>query len=575
MSAVSPAPTIPLSQCLVPITVAITGHRDIPKEDEPKLRAALREQLDSLALKHPSSPRLFLSGLAEGADRLAARCALEAGWQLGALLPLPQSDYENDFESPGSIADFRDLLGLSVWVQVVSRPQEQARPACYAALGRWLSRYAVVLVALWDGEASPLAGGTAETVREFLEGIPREDVSLPESGPVIQIATRRLRAMDATIMVGQVIPHAPRPAGLASAGESERWATVLQRIDEFNRNARAAVQTMQDKVSEARTWLFGAGNFSDEECSAAATHASWLHAVADRMSFATQRRRDWHLYAILALSLVAMLFQQLYGGPLPQPYLLLAAIVFGGLAYGVFRHGQGERLEARYLDYRALAEACRTQFYWKLAGIEDCAADHFLREQRDELEWIRQAVLISELGQSSSGPANAEQLANIRTWWVEDQRRWLLDARKNSKGKVEDNEILSGKWSALASGFMIGGLVTVLALLPFHLWIAPNFGEAGELTVPIVIAVSGILFALGGLCKVYQEIKAFPEQANRYRRLGLTMTLARNRLDALLTEGNLAQSRDLLRNLGIAALAENSDWLLIHRARPPSVPLGG
>ena len=105
MSAVLPAPTIPLSQCLVPITVAITGHRDIPKEDEPKLRSALREQLDSLALKHPSSPRLFLSGLAEGADRLAARCALEAGWQLGAVLPLPQSDYENDFESPESIAD--------------------------------------------------------------------------------------------------------------------------------------------------------------------------------------------------------------------------------------------------------------------------------------------------------------------------------------------------------------------------------------------------------------------------------------------------------------------------------------
>lgn len=575
MTATVPATSsVVVSHGLVPITVAVTGHRDIPEEDVPKLTAALRKHLDCIAKDQPNSPLLFLSGLAEGADRLAARCALDAGWQLGAALPLQQSDYEADFESPESIVEFRDLLGQAAWVQVVGQPDQQVRPACYATLGRWLSRYALLLVAFWDGEASRLEGGTAETVREFLEGIPRDDVSLPESGPVLQIVTRRLRAMDAPVEVGKVTVHPPRPAGLASKGEIERWGMVLRRIDDFNRDAKAALQTMPDAVAEARTWLFDKITFDDGECAAAARNASWLHAVADRISFGTQGSRERHLRAILLLSLMAIVLQQIYGGPLPQPILLLVAVMCGGLAYGVFRHGLHQKLEARYLDYRALAEALRTQFYWKLAGIDDCAADHFLREQRGELEWIRQAVLISELGGTASVAPSVEQIANIRSWWVEGQRSWLLGVKEKPAGKVHDNEHLSLKWETLAKGFVVGGVVTVLALVPFHLWVAPQF-EGGDLAAAVVTAVYGILFAVGGLCKVYQEIKAFQKQANRYRSMGLAMTLARNRLDVLLAEGNLVLARDLLLDLGKTALAENSDWLLIHRDRPLSVPLGG
>jgi len=565
-----------LRQGLVPITVGVTGHRDIPKEDEPLLNAALLGQLQRIATDHPHSPLLFLSGLAEGADRLAARCALNAGWQLGAVLPLPQDQYETDFDSEQSIAEFRDLLAQAAWVRVVSKPSDHTRPACYSALGHWLSRYALLLVAFWDGKTNGLAGGSAETVNEFLEGIARDDVSLPETGPVIQIATRRLRDMQMPLEVGKVIIHAPRPAGLSSEGETDRWATVMRRMDDFNKNANDVFQAQHNAVASTRLWLFDKAIFDEVNCPVGACNASWLHAVADRISFSTQTRRDKHLLAILILSLLAIIFQQVYGGPYSRPGLLLMAVILGVLAYGVFRHGSSQRLEERYLDYRALAEACRTQFYWKLAGIEDCAADHFLREQRDELEWIRQAVLVSELGESEANNlATASQIKNIRNWWIEDQRAWLLDAKKGSKGKADDNERLSKKWGLLAKGFVISGFLTVLALIPFHLWLASHFGDAGNWMVGVGVAVYGLLFAVGGLCKVYQEVKAFSEQANRYRRLGLSMTLARNRLDTLLAEGNLAQARCLLLNVGKTALSENSDWLLIHRARPPSVPLGG
>jgi len=193
---------------LMPITVAVTGHRDIPKEDEQLLTVALREQLDLIASKHQHSPLVFLSGLAEGADRLAARCALDAGWSLGAVLPLCPTEYEIDFESAQSIAEFRDLMGQAAFVQVVSQPHEQVRPACYGALGRWFTRHALLLVAFWNGESNQLEGGTSETVREFLESFSRNADNLLETGPVIQIVTRRQRNLNAPIEVGKVIIHA-------------------------------------------------------------------------------------------------------------------------------------------------------------------------------------------------------------------------------------------------------------------------------------------------------------------------------------------------------------------------------
>ncbi len=121
----------------------------------------------------------------------------------------------------------------------------------------------------------------------------------------------------------------------------------------------------------------------------------------------------------------------------------------------------------------------------------------------------------------------------------------------------------------------MAGLVAVIALLPFHALIAPTLGDDGDFSVALWTSVYGILFALGGLLKVFDEIKAFSVQAQRYRRNGLAFTLALRRLDAPLTAGDDTTARQILLETGKAALSENADWLLVHRERPVSVPLGG
>jgi hypothetical protein len=190
-------------------------------------------------------------------------------------------------------------------------------------------------------------------------------------------------------------------------------------------------------------------------------------------------------------------------------------------------------------------------------------------------------VLVSELGNETFRPVSLEQLAKIRDWWVEGQRAWLLDekidkisGRAKSYGKVKDNEILTAYWERLARRFALGGLGAILGLLPFHVFLAPTLGKDGDFSIALGTAIYGIPFALGGLCKVYAEVKAFRAQAQRYRRNGLVFNLAGKRLDTALASGDVPAVQTLLFETGKAALAENADWLLIHRERPVSVPIG-
>jgi hypothetical protein len=50
--------------------------------------------------------------------------------------------------------------------------------------------------------------------------------------------------------------------------------------------------------------------------------------------------------------------------------------------------------------------------------------------------------------------------------------------------------------------------------------------------------------------------------------MDLALQLTRTRLDAVLACGELERAVEIVRSLGIEALAENGNWLLMHRERP-------
>jgi len=184
------------------IVLATTGHRDIPPVDYDILAASIRSYLRKIQICYPHHPLILLSALAEGADRIAAKVALECGVELGAVLPMERGDYIEDFVSAESQHEFFELLKMATW-QVVVQPEDvddpedpSQRDRCYVAVGEYFCSYAHQLITLWDGQNSNEPGGTADVVRMFLLSFSSNSkcAGLPDSTvqpAVIHIWSRR------------------------------------------------------------------------------------------------------------------------------------------------------------------------------------------------------------------------------------------------------------------------------------------------------------------------------------------------------------------------------------------------
>ena len=93
----------------IPLIVGVAGHRRLP-DAQLALRGVVRDLLLDFRNRYPSTRIVLLSALAEGADRLVAREALELGFSLVVPLPMAREEYEKDFATPESLAEFRSLL---------------------------------------------------------------------------------------------------------------------------------------------------------------------------------------------------------------------------------------------------------------------------------------------------------------------------------------------------------------------------------------------------------------------------------------------------------------------------------
>lgn len=150
------------------LRIGVTGHRafdDPPAHVEARVAAGLTGLL-RLAEGGESGSRArleVLSGLAEGADRLVARIALQVpGATLVAVLPFPDDDYERDFRLEPSKREFRGLLARARQVEVMG--PTASREAGHELQGRWIVERSQALTAVWDGQPSRGRGGTAEMV---------------------------------------------------------------------------------------------------------------------------------------------------------------------------------------------------------------------------------------------------------------------------------------------------------------------------------------------------------------------------------------------------------------------------
>jgi hypothetical protein len=163
--------------------VGIVGHRPdrLGKADLKQLAGCIDEILRAVkaetlavareckAIYDSATPMLkAVSPLAEGADRIFAETALEAGFALDCVMPFPQAEYENDFGTDkrleeNSLARFQSLLGRTGSRFELDGTRSDDGDA-YGTCGRVVINQSDLLIVVWDGERQGKPGGTEETL---------------------------------------------------------------------------------------------------------------------------------------------------------------------------------------------------------------------------------------------------------------------------------------------------------------------------------------------------------------------------------------------------------------------------
>jgi len=150
--------------------IGVCGHRHLPHDGIPAITAKIQTFYQTEITRCAAERIAVMSSLAEGADTLCAKFALDFGLRLIVPLPMKALEYRNDF--PESLASEYDCL-LSIADQVfVVEAQEPVPPTpqrgfYYRQAGIYIAKHCDVLLAVWDGNERDSAdgAGTWETVK--------------------------------------------------------------------------------------------------------------------------------------------------------------------------------------------------------------------------------------------------------------------------------------------------------------------------------------------------------------------------------------------------------------------------
>ena len=570
----------------VPLRIAVTGHRDLDPADAPELRATIERLFEALKQRLPGIHVELVSGMADGADRIAAEAALAVGLHVHALLPMPLDMYVDDF-SPGSRAQLVALLAdPRVTCTELELPDGidresasvpgWARDALYVALADRLMRGTSILLAVWNGEDRGLPGGTGDTVLRFLGIVTTETARVP----------RKLSLQPATEEVGEgerpVFWLRARRAGSA-AGGSNGVAGFLGITDEgdvvvigrsFPPGLEEELATLVDYARDAAKHVNPAthpwGLLSEEALALRPSATAALQAIdreyrrADLLAVHHQQRSDrlFKGFSMMAASmgLLFLVYAKLYPGKL---FLAGYLVLFVG-GIGIYSFAQRRGWFTRHLMYRAIAESLRTRFYLSVAGIPSRGVEqHLMRllgvRRIAGFSWIGhilRACTPLELG-ASEDPDRC--MAWVRKTWLEDQHRYFerkahaLHHAHHRLERIKTGVLASMAVAIIALMTMKQLMATVVLGLPFK-----NY----------VVFLLGLVPLWLGIWEIYQTKMATKELGWQYQNQRFHLQRA---VHGLTHAGGARRAAVILGETAERLLADTYLWTVqrFHREHEP------
>lgn len=554
----------------VPIVIGAIGHRDIRPADG-KLAAAIRNECRKLKKQYGASPFIVLSALAEGADRLIARIAMEElQADLIAVLPMPAADYERDFQTEDSKREFREFLKSAACMRLALAEGEawkadgEPRNEQYARAGSIIAEHAQILFAIWNGKEARGTGGTADQVRWFERGYAPNRYSLYKGAlsPLSPLEPGLRIVIDpATAQVSLGETRQPQ-AGMSDMRQ------ILKRTDRYNQDAalnRDANVPSTSIVEDVRGPAPLAGQAQEAAKTLSIADGVYRAANHTSMNFANKVRASDAI--VFSLALIAVAAFNLVSNNWLAPWLYLGvtlAMLILTIRIRLFS------VDNRFLEYRCLAEALRTLFFWRSAGIARPVWLAYLSRQAGVVHWIRHAVRTVEFYQDcrllqmkADGLGVLPGVPFVKTAWVEGQGKWFLRKELEHAQSVRI-------WKRIERGAIIASFIVAIALALLTLgeawwnsYVEPkNYGNLWQLGL-------GLLAAGGLAARGFLSRRAHLELTKQYASQRQIFETANRMLGDPKSDW---KPEEILEKLGDEALQEQSEWVWLRHTKPFEVP---
>ena len=572
-----------------PLVVGVSGHRDLREDWIPRIKDEVSRFLRDLHQRLPNTQLDVLVGMADGADLLVAHVALELGLHVEAVLPMPLKQYAVDFDA----ATFRVLEDLLRHPQVrcieLSSPTPRVavaagaagRDSLYANLTATLIRRSSVLIAIWDGQPSPLAGGTADTVLRYV-GVRTEEnkyddsISIIDSAVEIDSADQLVFWIPAGRAGGVLSPARREPCFLQGVGDNElvrhegfpvRLERQLEELDRYNLEYQE--MTRDKRLGAADSLAAALPREVPLHNRTLLEDIDAQYGKADSLAVYYQARSD-RLFGLFGMMTFTMgLAYLIYEKVTESRIFLLAYFVILLSSLGLYYALQGKRWFAKHLTYRALAETMRAKFYLRLAGVDHrvdagevlslSGIDRF--HGFSWISYILKSVEASEIHSTTRGDLHSVQSRCVEEAWIESQYRYFTS-------KVRMLSISSRRVKNLRNTMFCVILLAIVALFLFgdllhhvYLW--------GGMPVKNLLTFSmGFLAVLLGVWELHQDKMATQELLWQYRNQLNHFTKAKVQLARIHSP---SRRDDIFVALGKDSLMESYLWTIhrYHREHEP------
>jgi hypothetical protein len=568
-------------QFQIPFLLGIVGHRDLVPDEIPVIRSAVTKLLTRLRDQHSDVPLRLLCSMAAGADLLVADVAAELGIDIIALLPYARRLCRQDLDAEADRLTFDRLCDLSDVVELnlpddakavdVEREGE-LRDRQLQRAGSLIARYSGLMIAIWNGAATDHRAGTARAIQFRRMGVMPSDELVVSPRDVL--LSPQVDDLNFEIRCSRV--SAPHPAGVTvlgfTGGDSqggedypERLRTTLQRLAEFNRDVEKFGEVIALKgrrLSQPRATPIPK---TLEYLDRLFTAADWMGGYHQRC-FTRALKARYGLWALMAFLLIA--FKKDSVGTIAIVAIIGVLTVFLlGTLLALWAHRRS--WHRKYLDYRALAEALRVDFYWEVAGVRrefdgEFAHESFLQKQDVELQWIRNAMraVSLQLAIHPCGNFN-EGFPFVFADWVGDDHpasgTGQMFYYRRRLHKLSHSLHVSEQ---IDRTLLFGGLVLALAFaVDVALRMGSHYLLPEQLRSTMLWALA-LLPVYAAIFEIYLNEKADRALIRQYQYMYSLFAFAAGELRAAATtELKLA----ILRSLGHACLAEHAQWILAHR----------